>query len=169
MVRVRANPNPSPNLNASPNPNRNPNPNQELLQRLSARLSSLKQQELDALALARPAHADAASAHHSSGTPPSSAGQARALLSVEESAWGREQARLAEAEAEAEQHALEAAELRVQLAQLAAEGRAEVRAARAEAFGKERQLEQAQRRWRCHKHDGETKLKLLEEQAQTSA
>ena len=137
---------------------------QELLQRLSARLSSLKQQELDALALGRQPHAAAALQHRSPDTPPSAAGQARALLSAEENAWGRDQAKLAEAEAEAERHTLEAAELRLQLAQLAAEGRAEVHAARAEAFGKERQLEQAQRRWRCHRHDGETKLKLLEEQ-----
>ena len=51
------------------------------------------------------------------------------------------------------------------LAQQTAQARAALQEARNEAFAKERQLEQAQRRWRCHRHDGATKLRLLEEQA----
>ena len=31
---------------------------------------------------------------------------------------------------------------------------------------KSRQLEESSKQWRCHKHDGETRMKLLEEQVQ---
>ena len=70
-------------------------------------------------------------------------------------------------EAAVESQALELAEARALLATATATARTEASSHEEELRVVRRQLEEAQRHWRCHQHDGETKRRLLEEQARS--
>ena len=61
--------------------------------------------------------------------------------------------------------ATELAVLRSDLVTLESNSRKQVEELRGDLLVRQRQLEEAERRWRCHRHDGETKLRMLEEQA----
>jgi hypothetical protein len=71
-------------------------------------------------------------------------------------------------EAAVQSQAVELAEARAQLATLAAQAKLSAKSSADEMRAKSRQLEEAERRWRNHQHDGETKLRLLEEQVRAS-
>jgi hypothetical protein len=71
-------------------------------------------------------------------------------------------------EAAIQAQAVELAEARAQLATLAAQAKLSAKSSADEMRAKSRQLEEAERRWRNHQHDGETKLRLLEEQVRAS-
>ena len=71
-------------------------------------------------------------------------------------------------EAAVQSQAVELAEARAQLATLAAQAQHGAKSSADELRAKSRQLEEAERRWRNHQHDGETKLRLLEEQVRAS-
>ena len=71
-------------------------------------------------------------------------------------------------EAAVQSQAVELAEARAQLATLAAQAQHGAKSSADELRAKSRQLEEAERRWRNHQHDGETKLRLLEEQVSAS-
>ena len=71
-------------------------------------------------------------------------------------------------EAAVQAQAVELAEARAQLATLAAQAQHGAKSSADELRAKSRQLEEAERRWRNHQHDGETKLRLLEEQVSAS-
>ena len=71
-------------------------------------------------------------------------------------------------EAAVQAQAVELAEARAQLATLAAQAKLSAKSSADEMRAKSRQLEEAERRWRNHQHDGETKLRLLEEQVRAS-
>lgn len=62
------------------------------------------------------------------------------------------------------EQAVALAEARAQLAAAKAASRTEVASLQGELLRKERLLEEKAKQWRCHRHDGETRTRLLEEQ-----
>lgn len=66
-----------------------------------------------------------------------------------------------------EEQAMELAVARTDLSNLEGKARRRAEELHGEAQTKQRQLDEADRRWRCHRHDGETKLRLLQEQVRS--